>query len=448
MKIKKHTVRYRPKIKALQLIALTISMTALLYLEISIPSIIESFNNDFNFNITVFHVPRYIILCEILIVIGSWFFFYYKSKWSFSKIESTKAKLFHILKSNKYYKTENDDSKSVYSSLKFKFYYLKSKLVVEAYSNGDPYTKKSNDMSEQLESALAMPLIEKNKAHPEFTRYEFRTNPIERLQFQKQSDITKSNGIIPLDSEKVWNFSKTPHAIIAGVTSGGKSFQLFILILQLAKQGADFRIADPKRSELSTLKHYLPDGDKKVVFEVNQILKIMREFEEKMLYRYEKYFSKVNSKMGEDYRHYNLRPCFLIIDEIASLKAMMDKKMLSEFNGYLQKIVMMGRAAGCYLIIATQKPEAEAVPTAIRDQFGLRIALGQMSNDGRKMALGNFEDLPTADIGTGKGYVYIDGLGWSNPHEYVSAYLDMDSINYRETLRQFVLEARDCYIDD
>jgi len=166
---------------------------------------------------------------------------------------------------------------------------------------------------------------------------------------------------------------------------------------------------------------------------------MVREVFELMQERNDKYFSGSNSIMGKDYRYYGLQPILLVFDEVASFQEM-DKKIGDEVMSYLKQIVLMGRQAGVSLLIATQRPDHKALDTAVRDQFGLRVALGKMSNIGFKMTLGEFEELPSSLYGNevGTGYIYIDGEGWSNPRSFQAPFIDMEAINYQETLKRFL----------
>ncbi|MGL4973479.1 MAG: FtsK/SpoIIIE domain-containing protein, partial [Culicoidibacterales bacterium] len=250
--------------------------------------------------------------------------------------------------------------------------------------------------------------------------------------------LNVENSCIPLDTIKTWDYTKTPHALISGVTSGGKTFMLFSLMLQLAADGAELYIADPKQAELASLRHAIPFGDERVASSNHQILKLCRVIVEKMEKRYETYFNQPNVKFGSNYRDFGLQPCFLIVDEVASLIAMLDRKLANELDDYLKQIIMKGRQAGIFLILATQKPEAEVIATAIRDQFGLRIALGQMSKIGLKQTLGEFDELPIAETGTGQGYIFIDGQHWSMPRAFTAPYLDTQTLDFQSVLSELL----------
>jgi len=426
-RIKKYRVKYRNKLTLLQCMIITVIIIALIWAQRSIADFIQ--------------VPLTVFIIQLFFLTLVWFGFYYKSRYSFSEVQRLKAKLFHVIKSNKLFLESNDDGhKRTYSTLAFYFYQQKNSLFVEAHAKGDSYTKKSADLRVELESALDLTLVEKDATHPSFTCYEFALRKINRLQFLSPADIPKENETIQLDEEKVWKPYRAPHILIAGTTGAGKSYTIFILLLQMARQGWDIYIADPKQNDLASLRFSIPNGESHIASTPPRIAKMVREVVELMNERNNTYFNSSDSAMGKDYRHYKLRPIILVFDEVASFQEM-DKKIGAEVMSYLKQIIMMGRQVGVFLLIATQRPDHNAFDTAIRDQFGLRIALGKMSSIGFKMTLGEFEELPSSLYGNevGTGYILIDGEGWSNPRSFQSAYIDMDAINYQETLKRFLM---------
>lgn len=50
---------------------------------------------------------------------------------------------------------------------------------------------------------------------------------------------------------------KAPHALITGVTGGGKTYFLFYMIRELFKRNAEVRLLDPKVSDLSFMKNVI-----------------------------------------------------------------------------------------------------------------------------------------------------------------------------------------------
>ena len=55
----------------------------------------------------------------------------------------------------------------------------------------------------------------------------------------------------------------------------------------------------------------------------------------------------------------------------------------------LKKIVMLGRQAGYFLIVACQRPDAKYFGDGIRDNFNFRVGLGRISELGYGMLFGS-----------------------------------------------------------
>jgi hypothetical protein len=65
----------------------------------------------------------------------------------------------------------------------------------------------------------------------------------------------------------------------------------------------------------------------------------------------------------------------VVIDELALYSSWPERKARDHFGEVLRDLVARGRAAGVIVIVATQKPSSEVVPTSLRDLFGYRWAL-------------------------------------------------------------------------
>ncbi|MCK1998141.1 hypothetical protein MPH47_13130 [Psychrobacillus psychrodurans] len=431
LKMKKYKVSYKHKLRFIEYLALSLIPFALSMALKTIQPIVNQFFK--------YQISDYLIFVPYFFLLPLWFWAYFTSKFSFSDAQKIKALLFDVIKTNHFYFSEKfEGNEKIYTSLKFIFYFTESKLIIDTYTHGASYTKKINDLSDLLESALSLSLLEVNSMNPQYTRYEFLLNKVEPLLINTVNDIPNISGKIILDNEKVWDYAKVPHALVAGATSSGKTYMLYNLILQFAKQGAEIFILDPKRSDLSSLVHSIPNGSEFVAYSPNQIAKILRSLNEQMNNRYEKYFSSPTAKMGVNYQYFGLRPIIIFFDEVAAFMEE-DKKIAKEVDSYLKQMIMKGRQAGVFLILSTQKPSVEAISSSIRDQIGLRIGLGQLSKIGYRMTLGDeWEELPTVETGTGKGLIFIDGYNWSTPRGYDAPFLDLESLDFQNTLKTLI----------
>ena len=72
-----------------------------------------------------------------------------------------------------------------------------------------------------------------------------------------------------------------------------------------------------------------------------------------------------------------------------------DKQLVYHFSigtllfVFVKKIVMLGRQAGYFLIVACQRPDAKYFSDGIRDNFNFRVGLGRISELGYGMLFGS-----------------------------------------------------------
>ena len=112
-------------------------------------------------------------------------------------------------------------------------------------------------------------------------------------------------------------------------------------------------------------------------------------FYEGMVQRSEEMKRHPNYKTGENYAYLGLPPCFLIFDEYVAFFEMLGTKESVGLLSQLKKIVMLGRQAGYFLIVACQRPDAKYFSDGIRDNFNFRVGLGRISELGYGMLFGS-----------------------------------------------------------
>jgi len=136
-----------------------------------------------------------------------------------------------------------------------------------------------------------------------------------------------------------------------------------------------------------------------------------------------------------------MEPEIIIFDEFAAFMSAADKTVAKEVMSSLKTIILMGRQAGVFVIIGTQKPMADVLSTDIRDQLSFRVAFGSMTPDAYVMSLNDeSRDLP-ALAGVGTGYLLIDGQEWLMPRPF-EAPLFKDSFNYQEQYARLLAGTR------
>lgn len=379
-------------------------------------------------NAELFKIIKWSIVIIFLISI---FFEYFTSELSFSESQRIKAKLKKVIRDNKLF------IKRVFlnDSLVMKFYTNGNYLYVEAYPAGVDYLSKLEKLGKVIETTLNLSLIDNQNNKADRFTYIFEKKKSNRIYVQHELFQNNRKGIIPLDSEKTWNYSKYPHAIVAGKTGGGKTYFIYYLILFFLSQNSTVFIGDPKQNDLYSLKHII--GEKYVESSANGIAKILRLMYEEMDKRNEIMTQGGLNDFGKDYRDHNLAPIVGVFDEISVVKND-DLKVAKEIDRLLAQVIMKGRQYGVFVILATQKPDAETIPTNIRDQVSLRVSLGKMYREGLKMTLGDdFDELPAGEQSQGQGFIYIDGEGWSMPRTFQSPWFKNNEIDLFKSVSKY-----------
>ena len=232
------------------------------------------------------------------------------------------------------------------------------------------------------------------------------------LMWNMYCSITLSQTVSPLPRYKQkdgklrlmknvwWEYDKLPHMLIAGGTGGGKTY--FILIIEaLLRCNAVMYVLDPKNADLADLAVVMPE----VYYKKEDITACIDRFYDGMMERNESMKRMANYKTGENYAYLGLAPHFLIFDEYVAFMEMLTTKENAAVLNKLKQIVMLGRQAGYFLILACQRPDAKYLGDGIRDQFNFRVALGRMSELGYSMMFGEVDkDFFLKQI-KGRGYV-------------------------------------------
>ena len=214
-------------------------------------------------------------------------------------------------------------------------------------------------------------------------------------------EVQAENGSLRLMKNVYWEYDKLPHMLIAGGTGGGKTYFILTIIEALLRCNAVMYVLDPKNADLADLATVMP----KVYYKQEDITACIDWFYDGMMARSQDMKLMPNYKTGENYAYLGLAPHFLIFDEYVAFMEMLTTKESAAVLNKLKQIVMLGRQAGYFLILACQRPDAKYLGDGIRDQFNFRVALGRMSELGYSMMFGEVDkDFFLKQI-KGRGYV-------------------------------------------
>lgn len=237
------------------------------------------------------------------------------------------------------------------------------------------------------------------------------------------------------NKEVVLNIDKMPHLLVAGATGSGKSVcinsMIVSLLLRTSPDEVKMILIDPKKVEMlpyANMPHLLCP----VVIDPKKASVALKKVVKEMDNRYDKFanngvrniegYNKLMASKGE-----NLLPnIVVIIDELADLMLVAAK----EVEESIQRITQLARAAGIYLIVATQRPSVDVITGVIKANIPSRIAFSVSSQVDSRTIIdrGGAEQL----LGKGDMLMDISGSGALNRVQgvFVSDDEIMSVVNY------------------
>lgn len=181
-------------------------------------------------------------------------------------------------------------------------------------------------------------------------------------------------GLNLLGLEKI-NLDSVPHILIGGSTGSGKTVLVRSLLIQCLQHGHEVVVIDWKGIDFGSSWSERCD----VIYDEDTLRAKLSAILDEMKRR-KTLFRAAECSNIKEYNEKNT-PLFHIIvacDEIASLfdtsgATKEQKQQMDVVRGYLSDIARQGRAFGVNLIIATQRPDANAVPGQIKNNIDCRV---------------------------------------------------------------------------
>lgn len=211
--------------------------------------------------------------------------------------------------------------------------------------------------------------------------------------------------------DPLWvDMARMPHMLVAGSTGSGKSTFLHVLIANVLNKGdVDLYLVDPKRGvEFGCYK------DRAAYLAIDYIttLSMLRMLRQQMDATYQALErAGINSieKMPSMFNK-----TLVVIDEVADLMAIDNNKKnpyRRQFEETLCNLAAKGRAAGIYIVLATQRPSVDVITGLIKSNFPARLSCKVSSAIDSKVIL----DQPGAEMLLNNG----DAILKSPVHDFV-----------------------------
>ncbi|MDN9572403.1 ATP-binding protein [Clostridioides difficile] len=324
-------------------------------------------------------------------------FLYYRFCHDSYKQLMHRQKLARMILENGWYETETTHNSSFFTDLQSRsrekivwfpkiYYNMKNGLLyIRCEISLGKYQDQLLSLEKKLESGLYCEMTDKT-LHDSYVEYIMLYDMIaNRISID---EVQAENGGLRLMKNLVWEYDALPHALICGGTGGGKTYFILTIIEALLRTNAQLYILDPKNADLADLGTVMSN----VYYKKEDMISCINSFYDGMMSRSEAMKLMPNYKTGENYAYLGLAPHFLIFDEYVAFMEMLGTKESIAVLSQLKKIVMLGRQAGYFLILACQRPDAKYFSDGIRDNFNFRVALGRMSELGYGMMFGSDTD--------------------------------------------------------
>ena len=222
---------------------------------------------------------------------------------------------------------------------------------------------------------------------------------------------------------------KMPHLLIAGATGSGKSVCINTIIMSILFRAYPHEVKllliDPKVVELS-IYNGIPHLLIPVITEPKKAATSLGWAVEEMERRY-KLFAKNNVRDISSYNNKfkdsedkKLPKIIIIIDELADLMMV----AAQEIEDYICRLAQMARAAGIYLIIATQRPSVDVITGIIKANIPSRISFAVSSQIDSRTIL----DIAGAEKLLGKGDMLFFPSNLSKPIRVQGAFISDEEV--------------------
>lgn len=222
---------------------------------------------------------------------------------------------------------------------------------------------------------------------------------------------------------------KMPHLLIAGATGSGKSVCINTIITSIiyksSPEDVKLVLIDPKVVELSIyngIPHLLipvVTNPKKAQYALNWAVQEMEKrykaFAENSVRDIKGYNKKMKNQGEKEFPR-----IVVIVDELADLMMVSGQ----EVEDYIARLAQMARAAGIYLIIATQRPSVDVITGTIKANIPSRIAFAVSSSVDSRTIL----DIGGAEKLLGKGDMMFYPGYYSKPKRIQGAFISDEEV--------------------
>ena len=204
-------------------------------------------------------------------------------------------------------------------------------------------------------------------------------------------------GVTPEGEHVIRNLGQMPHLMVGGTTGSGKTIFLYSLLASLLHTHPDPRslrlfLSTSKPEDFSIFQNLPHLEQNKVISDAKEAVESLQAGIIQLFDTREQLLMNAGCR---DIGEYNQRestflpPYVIVVDEFADLADQLayDKSGQREFYTQLRRVAQLGRNRGVHLVLCTQRPSADLVPTNIRNLMNNRVALRVNDSTASRMIL-------------------------------------------------------------
>ena len=356
-------------------------------------------------NVDIFSIVFSVVLLILIIGVSVYLTWFSQERVFFFQVLERLSKLAYFLKENGYtYIKKIKTNSGTRDKIVFPVVYMKQNrydLEIAFKMAGNKFQDKFKKIGSDLETTFFMDFMEVQD-DIKFKTYKMAYSAF--LNRIKVTDVEYSDKGIQLMKNLYWNPIDDPHLLVCGGTGGGKTVLLRTLIRAMAKVGV-VDICDPKQADFVTMAEQKA-FEGRISYEVNDIVEMIERAVVIMFARYAYMRQKREENGDKDLRkfyEYGLEPYFLVCDEYNALCAMLDFQTRQRLDNAMGQFLLLGRQAGCFAVIAMQKPSREDLGSKLQANINFRISVGRLDEVGYDLAFG--------EVNRNKEFKYVKYLG-------------------------------------
>ena len=356
-------------------------------------------------NVDIFSIVVSVVILILIIALSIYLTWLFQERVFYFQKRGRESTLAFFLRENGYTYTKKVKTDSgTRDKVVFPVVYMKQNrydLEIAFKMAGNKFQDKFKKIGAELETTFFMDFMEVQDDA------KFKTFKLAYSAFQnriKVTDVEYSDKGIQLMKNLYWNPIDDPHLLVCGGTGGGKTVLLRTLIRAMAKVGV-VDICDPKQADFVTMSEQKA-FEGRISYEVNDIVEMIERAVAIMFARYAEMRKKREENGDKDLKkfyEYGLEPYYLVCDEYNALCAMLDFQTRQRLDNAMGQFLLLGRQAGCFAVIAMQKPSREDLGSKLQANINFRISVGRLDEVGYDLAFG--------EVNRNKEFKYVKYLG-------------------------------------